>query len=372
METLYSIALTRVFSYQPAALLQLFQQLGSATAIMEHRNDIRAAVPDASPKLQEMLLTVDGELSRAEQELLFDQKHAISVLCFNDTGYPQRLRECADAPLVLYYRGTADLNSRHVINMVGTRHCTPYGQDVVRRFLSELRLLCPDVLVVSGLAYGIDIEAHRQALHNGMPTVGVLAHGLDDIYPSRHRETAIQMLSQGGLLTEFTTHTNADKVNFVRRNRIVAGMADACILVESAAKGGGLITAEMARSYHREVFAVPGRLGDNFSEGCNNLIRDNVAMMLTSAEAFVSVMGWESAARLQEAQQQGIERSCFPALSIDEQSIVAFLRQEGDLQTNALSTATGIPIGRLTSLLFQLEMKGVVKTLAGGVYHLLE
>ncbi|MBO4825783.1 MAG: DNA-processing protein DprA [Prevotella sp.] len=372
METLYCIALTRVFSYQPAPLLQLYRQLGSATAIMDHRHDIRSVVPDASPKLQEMLLTVDGELKRAEEELTFDQQHAITPLCFNDEGYPQRLRECEDAPLVLYYRGNADLNSQRVICMVGTRHATIYGQDFVRRFLADLHLLCPNVLVVSGLAYGVDIQAHRNALHNGLPTVAVLAHGLDDLYPPRHRETAIQMLTQGGLLTEFTTHTNADKVNFVRRNRIVAGMSDACIVVESAAKGGSLITAELARSYNREVFAVPGRVGDNFSEGCNNLIRDNAATLLGSADDFVRLMGWQTDAALQQAQQQGIERNMFPALSPDEESIVAFLRHEGDLQINTLSVSTGIPIGRMASLLFQLEMKGVVKTLAGGFYHLLQ
>ncbi len=372
MESLYCIALTRVLAYQPAVLLQLYRQLGSATAIMEHRRHIDELLPEATPKLKETLLSADDHLQRAEEELSFNQQHAVKTLCFADEGYPQRLRECSDAPLVLYYRGNADLNQRRVVSIVGTRHCTPYGQDVVRRFLSDLRLFCPDVLVVSGLAYGIDIQAHRQALHNGMPTVGVLAHGLDDLYPPRHRETAIEMLSHGGLLTEFTTHTNADKKNFVRRNRIVAGMADACILVESAARGGGLITAEMARGYQREVFAVPGRWGDDYSEGCNNLIRDNGAQMCCSATDFVQAMGWTTDAALRQAKAEGIERTCFPNLSPDEESIVAFLRQEGDLQINALSTATGLSIGNLTSLLFQLEMKGVLKTLAGGVYHLLE
>lgn len=183
------------------------------------------------------------------------------------------MRECDDAPLALFYRGNADLNTLHIINIVGTRHATPYGQDICTRFLADLSALCPDTLIVSGLAYGIDIHAHRAALQNHFKTIGVLAHGLDRIYPAEHRKTAVSMLEQGGLLTEFTSGTNPDRQNFVKRNRIVAGMSDATVVIESAAKGGALITAELAESYHRDCFAFPGRCNDEYSIGCNNLIR---------------------------------------------------------------------------------------------------
>ena len=268
-------------------------------------------------------------------------------------------------------KGNAELNRRYVIDIIGTRRCTSYGQDLIHRFVSDLRQLCPDVLIVSGLAYGVDICAHRNALQQGFDTVGVLAHGLDQIYPYAHRDTAAQMIGQGGLLTEFMSQTNADKPNFVRRNRIVAGMADATILIESGAKGGGLITADIAQSYARAVFAFPGNVGQPYSEGCNNLIRDNGAGLISNAEDFVKAMGWLDETRLQQAIADGIERNLFPDLSPEEQQIVSLLQQTNGLQLNIITVKTGIPIGRLTALLFQLEMKGVVKPLAGGIYHLL-
>ena len=207
--------------------------------------------------------------------------------------------------------------------------------------------MCPGILVVSGLAYGIDICAHRNALAEGLPTVGVLAHGLDTIYPSSHRETAAQMLRDGGLLTEYPSCTNADKMNFVRRNRIVAGMSDACILVESAEKGGGLITTDIANSYGRDVFAFPGHVNAEYSKGCNTLIRDSKAGLITSAADFVKAMGWESDAVLQKAKSKGIERQLFPDLSPDEARVVAVLDKTNDLQINMLSNMSGIGTGQL-------------------------
>jgi DNA processing protein len=228
------------------------------------------------------------------------------------------------------------------------------------------------VLIVSGLAYGMDICAHQEAMNNGYETVGVLAHGLDEIYPTSHREAAKQMLKKGGLLTEYMSETRSDKLNFVKRNRIVAGMCDATILVESAAHGGGLITTSIAMDYDRSVFAFPGPVGAPYSEGCNNLIRDNGASLITSAEDFVKAMGWQSDAKLRQAQAAGIERSMFPDLSDDEQKIARILDEFGDFQLNQLSVKSDIPIGQLTALLFQMEMKGVVRAMAGGSYHLLK
>lgn len=370
-EIFYSMALTRLtnFNYQQA--LELYRAVGSAQLLFEHRNEIGDIVKDASPRLMEALKDWDEAMKRAEAELRFMEEHRIRALTLNDDDYPQRLTECPDAPIILYYKGNADLNQAKIVSIVGTRQVTQYGQDLIRRFMSELRGLCPQALIVSGLAYGVDICAHREALANGYPTVGVLAHGLDQIYPYRHRETAAQMLSHGGLLTEFMSQTNADKPNFVRRNRIVAGMADATILVESAAKGGGLITAEIAQSYARGVFAFPGNVGHPYSEGCNNLIRDNGAGLISNAQDFVKAMGWMDETLRQRANTDGIERNLFPDLTPEEQQVVSLLQQTNDLQLNIITVKTGIPIGRLTALLFQLELKGVMKPLAGGMYHLL-
>ena len=370
-ETLYAVALTRINYFNVATSLQLYRKLGSATNIMEHRHDIRAVLPDATPRLIKALKDISDAMRRAEKELEFDESHRIKPLVFNDDDYPQRLRECEDAPLVVYYRGTADLNKQRIISVVGTRHCTVYGQEIISKFISQLKELCPDVLVVSGLAYGVDIQAHRNALKNGFETVGVLAHGLDYLYPTAHRDTATEMLKQGGLLTEFMTSTNADKINFVRRNRIIAGTADATIVVESAAHGGGLITADIANSYGREVFAFPGNIGMPYSEGCNNLIRDNKAALITSAEDFVKTMGWEQDAKLKKAREKGIERQMFPELTDDETRIVNTLQHTNDLQANIISVKCGLPISTVASTLFNLELKGIVRLYAGGVSHLI-
>ena len=370
-EVIAAMTLMRINYFSLSGLTLMYRELGNAQTIIEHHANIRDIFPDASEKLVNGLRNIDEAKARAEAELEFCQKHGIQPLPMNDEHYPARLRECDDAPLMLFYRGNADLNQQRVINIVGTRHCTAYGKDVISRFVRDLKSLCPQLLIVSGLAYGVDINAHRAALENGYETVGVLAHGLDQIYPPRHRETAVKMISQGGLLTEFFTQTNADKVNFVRRNRIVAGMSDACILVESAARGGGLITARLSRDYNRDVFAFPGRVGDEYSEGCNNLIRNNGAALITSAQDFVEAMGWITDAQLNEARQKGIERQLFPSLSLEEMQIVGALQKQNDQQINMLSVTSNLPVAHLTAILFELELKGVVKVLAGGTYHLL-
>lgn len=370
-EIINTIALTRINYFHLTGMLQLYRRLGSATAVIEHRRNIRDVLPDASPKLVQSLQQLDEPLHRAEIELQWDLENGVMPLCMNDENYPQRLRQCDDAPLMLFYKGNINLNQRRVICVVGTRRNTVYGEDLIRRFMRELRQLCPQLLVISGLAYGVDIIAHRQALQNGYPTVGVLAHGVDYLYPARHKQTADEMVKKGGLLTEFLTQTNADKVNFVRRNRIVAGISDACVVVESAAHGGGLITASLARTYNREVFAFPGNVGSQYSEGCNNLIRDNVAGLISNADDFVKSMNWDDDVKLQRAQQVGIERQLFPDLSTEERQVVSALKKHNDLQINMLSVQADIPIAHLTAILFSLEMKGMLKALPGGMYHLL-
>lgn len=365
------MALTRLTNFNFQMALELYKAAGSAQALYEHRNDVGDLIDDCSPRLLTALKDWGDAMKRTEAEVKYMEEHQIRAFSLFDDDYPQRMLDCVDAPLVLYAQGNADLNQQRIISIVGTRHITSYGEDLTRKFISELHEMCPHVLIVSGLAYGVDICAHRHALANGYPTLGVLAHGLDQIYPYHHRDTAAEMIQHGGLMTEFMTQTNADKVNFVRRNRIVAGCADATIVIESAAKGGSLITAEIAQSYSRPVFAFPGSVGRPFSEGCNLLIRDNAASLICCADDFVQAMGWQVDSDRRQALQAGIERQLFPDLSDEEQKIVGLLQQTNDLQLNILSVKTGMPIGQLTALLFQLEMKGVIKALAGGMYHLL-
>lgn len=313
------------------------------------------------------MLNCPQALSWAEAEFNFAQKNNLTCLPITHPDYPSRLRECPDAPIILFFKGRANLNAVRVINMVGTRNATEYGQRICKEFVGELKELCPDVLIMSGLAYGIDIHSHRAAVNNHLPTIGVLAHGLDRIYPSAHRRTAIEMIENGGVLTEFPSGTNPDRQNFVRRNRIVAGMSDATIVVESAVKGGALITAEIAQSYQRDCFAFPGRAMDEFSLGCNNLIKDNKAALILNAEDFVKAMCWDS----QSSATTVVQRELFLDLSSDEQLIVDALQKYGNLQINELVVQSNISINKMIGILFELEMKGVLRVLAGGMYQLL-
>lgn len=369
-EIIYTMALTRVPHLNIATQHTLLRELGSAAAVFEHRKNIRDIFPEASDKLADALSEMEQQTARAEEELDFVTKNKIQCLCYHDCDYPSRMKECDDAPLILYYKGNVNLNRTYVINMVGTRHCTEYGKDICRHFLAGLKGLRPDVLVVSGLAYGIDINSHREALANGMDTVGVLAHGLDQIYPRIHRNTAVEMVSHGGLLTEFMSRTNADKINFIRRNRIVAGISDATIVVESAEKGGALITADIASGYHRDVFAFPGRVQDRYSQGCNRLIRDSKAALLQDAEDFIKAMGWPTVKETIPA-STGIQGELFPTLSQEEQLIVDTLTRTESMQINMLAIETGLPVHKLSCFLFKLEMKGIVKLMSGGMYRLL-
>lgn len=367
-EQLYSIALTMIPGVGHIGAKRLVDGMGSAADVFRLRNELPDCLPGVSRRIVEAL-DAPRAIERAREELAFVQKKQIRCLTLADEAYPSRLRECEDAPVVLFFRGNADLNALRIVSVVGTRRTTDYGLQTCATFLRELKELCPDVLVVSGLAYGIDIQAHREALANSLPTVGVLAHGLDRIYPSVHRKTAVEMLAQGGLLTEFLSGTMPDRYNFISRNRIVAGMSDAVVVVESAEKGGSLITAGLAGSYNRDCFAFPGRAGDTSSRGCNLLIRENKASLLLSAEELVTDMGWME--KTAPANGECVQRSLFLNLSDEEQLVVRLLEQQGDLQINTLVVAANIPVHRMNAILFELEMKGVVRVLAGGVYQLL-
>lgn len=365
------MALTRICNFNFATSLALYRAAAGAKSLYEQRNNIGDLLPSCTHHLTEVMKDWDEAIRRAEMEMEFAEKHGISIIPLQSDDYPQRLKECPDAPIVLYYLGSTSLNRQKVIDIVGTRRCTNYGKDLTRRFVADLKQLCPDVLIMSGLAYGVDVNAHRAALDNGYDTIGVLAHGLDQIYPTRHREIAKEMLSHGGLLTEFMSQTNADKPNFIRRNRIVAGMSDATILVESAAKGGGLVTCRIAQSYNRDIFAFPGAVGMEMSEGCNNLIAQNVAGLITCAADFVKAMNWTNDAALAKAKANGIARDLFPLLNDEEQSVVTLLTKQNDLPLNIISVQAKIPIASISMTMFNLEMKGMIKPLAGGSYHLI-
>lgn len=365
-EKIYAIALSRLSGISLAAALQLYKYYGSAKAVFE----LKEPPEDLSPRIRKYLVNIlthsTEVIKRASVEYDFCTKKNIRIITFNDDDYPVLLKTCDDAPLVLFYKGEAQLNVPHIISVVGTRRITEYGKDICCNFCNDLQRLIPDALVVSGLAYGVDIHIHRNCLSNNIKTIGVLAHGLDRIYPSLHRNVAIEMIDNGGLLTEYLTQTQPKPENFVRRNRIVAGMSAATIVVESAEKGGALITARLAQDYNRSVFAFPGRITDQYSQGCNNLIRDNIAAVITSANDFVEMMGW------QKIVNKNIQRQLFPDLSHEEQIICQLLSQNDRKQLNQLVVESGLSISIVTSLLFELELKGVVKPMPGGLYRLLK
>lgn len=366
-EQVAMLALSRVQVPQLALLRQLIEEVGSAKELLENASDIQEILPGATPKLAAMLAD-SSIVERAEREMEFMEKNGIRLLCLGDESYPCRLAECCDAPLVLHSMGNVDLNARHVVSIVGTRHASEYGKELCSNFVADLAKFVPDTLIVSGLAYGIDVCAHRAALEAGLPTVGVLAHGLDRIYPSAHRATAKSMLQNGGLLTEFMSESEPFPSNFVQRNRVVAGMADATVVVESASKGGSLITASLANSYSRDCFAFPGRVNDQYSQGCNELVSRNRAALITSAYEFVEAMNWEVVSKKRSADD--LQGELFPELTPEEKAVIEALRSDSDgMQVNQLVVLLDIPISRLLPLLFEMEMKGYVKAVAGGCYR---
>lgn len=385
-ELLYTMALTRLLPFSASNQHTLLNEVGSATAVYENRHELGRMMEHFSPRAADLLTGMDKELPRCEEELTYARTHHIKVIAIQDeAAYPTRLRQCEDAPLVLYTLGNLQLNAPHIISIVGTRQCTERGRDLCNTLAADLQRLLPDTLVISGLAYGIDIAAHRAALAHHLPTAAVLAHGLDEIYPRLHRQTAIEMLATGGLVTEHMSHTRIEKVNFVQRNRIVAGLADATIVVESHEHGGSLITAEMANGYNREVFAFPGRTTDKAAAGCLHLIRQQAARLLTSAEELLSDLGWEpvcekdgqgtisfSLDTSSNASSTAANGGVAPAESPEEQPVInAFSNSEGDLMFSELIVKTALPAASLTPLLLSLEMQGRIKKLAGNRYHLI-
>jgi DNA processing protein len=363
----YEIGITLIKGIGNLTAKQILDTLGDVSLLFTERKSVLEKIPGLSRRIINEIHS-PAVLKRAEKEIRFIDKSQAKTLFIANSDYPFRLKDCVDAPVMLYYFGNADLNKEKIVSIVGTRNATAYGRMLTEKLLQDLKETFPKVLIVSGLAYGIDIIAHRAALKENLATVGVLAHGLDMIYPSVHRNTAVEMAVSGGVLTEFMSETNPDRQNFVKRNRIIAGMADCTIVVESAKKGGALITANIADSYNRDIFAFPGKTTDKYSEGCNVLIQSKRAALITSAEDILKEMNWINP---EKKQPQAIQRTILLDLTPDEQSVVDVLLKNENRQLNMISIQLNMPVSKLSAILFELEMNGIVRCKPGGVYELI-
>ncbi len=363
-DLLYQIALTRVPQVGCVQARLLLEKFGDAAAIFK--------APQTQLEKTEGIGTIRAKKIKAfasfgeiEKEIQFIEKYKIQPLFITDKNYPQRLLNCYDPPTLLYYRGEADLNCAKIVALIGTRNHTEYGKQLTEGLVRELA--SQKVLIVSGLAFGIDSIAHKASLKNNLPTVGVLAHGLDTIYPSQHGALAKDIIKQkGGLLTEFASQTQPDKHNFPTRNRIVAGMSDAVIVIESGIKGGSMVTAELANGYNKDVFALPGRISDQKSIGCNYLIKNNKAMLLTDAAELIQIMGWEE----QKKSITKKQKELFIQLSPDEKIITDLLKLQETLSIDELNFKSGLSSSAVAAAILNLELQNVVQSLPGKMYAL--
>lgn len=350
-EWLNRIALTWANKNRQRQIRSLLDQYGSATTVLTHFAD----------------LVNQEAIEHAQKELKFIEKHNIGLYFYKDDNYPYRLANCVDAPLMLYTKGNIDMNAKHMLSIVGTRMPSERGKDWCRRFVLDLAAQVPDLTIVSGLAYGIDVVAHKAAIEADIPTIIIPAHGLDRIYPAVHRNVAIQALDKGGIATEYTSGTEPERHNFVARNRIVAGLSDAIVIVESKTKGGALITADMAIDYGRDVFTIPGRVDDECSAGCNDLIKRNKAQMIENAEDFVKFMQWE----IQKTKpQQTTMVELISDLSEQQQRLYNILKDAEDgLHINQLVMETQIAYNVVAAELVMMELQDVVKSMPGGMWR---
>lgn len=362
MSLLHQIALTKVSGVGPTVTRHLLSHLGSAEAIFSATKKQLLTIPYIRETIAEAIKSKNA-LQFAESELSFIEKHDIQALFFLEENYPKRLRQCPDAPLLLYFKGNADLDSKRVVSVVGTRNATSYGVSLCQEFVKALKP--HNALVVSGLAHGIDSQAHRTAVANDIPTVGVLGHGLDRIYPAANRDMAAQMLDNGGLLTEFPSNTIPERTNFPMRNRIIAGLADVTIVVEAATKGGALITAEIANSYNRDVCAFPGNTQQEYSAGCNYLIKTHRAHLIHDITDLEYLMDWTIT---EPSKSTGKQLSLHVSLDATEQKVYDIIRQAEPIAIDDLSIQLEWPQSKLAMTLLQLEIKGAIVALPGKVY----
>lgn len=363
--TIKRIAFSRIKGISMATAGELLRRVGSPERFFELPQSALASLSGLDSRvLDDAYRRTLVDSARREAE--FTKANGITVRFCTDDNYPRRMLECEDAPALLYSIGTCDLDIRHSVAIVGTRHATAYGLDFVKHLVRDLADMIDDLVIVSGLAYGIDVAAHRAALDCGVPTVAVMAHGLNTIYPSDHRSTAAKMVAEGGaIVTEYASDAAIHRGNFLARNRIVAGLADAVVVVESDIRGGALATARIASAYNREVFAVPGRTTDTYSRGCNALVANHTASVIRSAEDLTDTLGWVVKS------QQGRQTKLTFEMSDEQQSVVNYINAHPDHTINDISVGLGIPYKQLASLLFEMEMSDMLITLPGGRYSVI-
>lgn len=362
-EKIYQIALTLVPKVGDVAAKKLIAYCGSAEAVFKESRKNLMMIPGIGSVMANSIVSQDL-LSAAEFELRFMEQNAVKPVCFMDDDYPFRLKQCVDSPIVLYVKGAeVNLNAKRIISVVGTRKATDYGRAMTEHIIEGLSHL-DDLLVVSGLAYGIDVAAHKASLKYKIPTLGVLAHGLDRIYPPLHDQVSRDMQRNGALLSDFMSGTSPERENFPKRNRIIAGLSDATLVVEARKKGGALITADIANSYSRDVFAVPGRVGDENSEGCNNLIRRNQAALVQSADDICYLMGWDADSDKNHVKQVEL----FIDLTKEEEALIGILTSKEKVAIDLIAMQAKLSIPKIMQLLLQLELKGLVRALPGNQY----
>jgi DNA processing protein len=359
----YRIALTQAEHIGGVRARQLLQHFETAKEIFyanpKKLNAINGLGTGKTPLLRSSINEI-----KIKQELAFIRKHNINPIFITDDNYPKKLRHCPDAPVLLYYKGNVNFNQRKLVAIVGTRNNTDYGLRATEELVEGLRTL--DAVIVSGLAFGIDVIAHRKAVQLGMSTVGVMAHGMDRIYPSQHRHITQSMINNGGLLTEYPSGTAPDRFNFPMRNRIVAGMCDVTVVVETEKRGGAMITAKLAAGYNREVAAFPGRSTDKKSDGCNYLLRTQIAQLITGPEDLLEMMNWENDTRPKVWQPH-----LFPDLTDVETKIIATLDGPGSTHVDDICRKTGLPFAELSSNMLQLELNGLIRSIPGKHYCLM-
>jgi len=355
-DLIYKIGLSLLKGIGPVLAKNMISYCGSAEAVFAEKKSKLLKVPGVGEGVVDF---IDEEiLSEAEEELAFVEKNGLSIAYYLDKDFPQRLNHFINTPMLLYYRGNIDFNPEKSIALVGTRMATGYGKDFCAELIETLKPL--GVTIVSGLAYGIDVASHKAALKNDLPTIGVLGHALDTIYPAQHYNVAQKMMSNGGVVSQFDSKTLFQKTNFPERNRVIAAMSDATIVVESALKGGSMITADLATAYNRDVFAYPGRSSDKYSSGCNQLIKNGQAHMIESAADLVRVMHWE-----EQAKPKKVQKQLFIELDPEEQRIIESLTDKESLMIDELIGLCQMPNSLMAMHILQLEMKGLVRSLPG-------
>jgi DNA processing protein len=357
----YLMALLRIDGVGDIMAKKLLTHFGTAENVLNAKTSQLAGIDGVGAVLLKNLKD-KTVYEKAKLELKFIQNNNIDVLHFQDEKYPDRLKHCIDSPVLLFTSGNINLSNRKIISIVGTRQITSYGTEFCRKFIEELAPLDP--IIVSGFAYGVDIVAHQLAMDHNLQTIGVVAHGLNQIYPKPHKKYVAKMEQNGGFMTEFWSTTNPDKENFVRRNRIVAGMTEATIVIESADRGGSLITANMANDYNRDVFAVPGRVTDKYSHGCNNLIKTQKANVLTSAADLIYILNWDI-----KKENKPIQKQLFVTLDDDEQKVYDYLLKTGKELMDIIALHCDFPIYRISGLLLNMELKGVIRPLPGKMFE---